>query len=125
MILETSEKEILIHFDEHYLAEVLNNLLTNAIKFSQPKSKIIIRITITGLNKVKTEIIDEGIGIPKEEQIKLFNYFQTTSSQPTAGEKSTGLGLAIAKKIITEHEGTIGVESSSNGSNFYYELNYK
>ena len=121
--LETNEQEIILNFDEHYLSEVINNLLSNAIKFSYQKSEILIRVTKTEKNRIKTEIIDKGKGIPPEEQIKLFNYFQKTSTTPTAGEKTTGLGLAIAKKIVLEHGGQIGVTSSvDNGSNFYYEL---
>ena len=123
--LETEQKELLFSFDEHYLSEVINNLLTNAIKFSFPKSEIIIKIS-TSKNFVKTEIIDQGQGIPVEEQTKLFNYFQKTSVQPTNGETSSGLGLAIAKKIIVEHKGTIGVVSEINkGANFYFELPLK
>ncbi|MBI9040969.1 HAMP domain-containing sensor histidine kinase [Lutibacter sp.] len=123
--LETNDNELFFPFDEHYLSEVINNLLTNAIKFSYPKSEIIIKIS-TSKSVVKTEIIDQGQGIPVEEQTKLFNYFQKTSVQPTNGETSTGLGLAIAKKIISEHKGTIGVISEINkGATFYFELPLK
>ena len=121
--LETAEKELYFNFDEHYLGEVINNLLTNAIKFSHRNSNILIRISVTDKNKIKTEIIDEGQGIPADEQTKLFNYFQKTSTQPTDGEKSSGLGLAIVKKIIIEHKGSINVISEvGKGSNFYFEL---
>jgi signal transduction histidine kinase len=121
--LETTNEALSFNFDEHYLSEVINNLLTNAIKFSHHKSNILIRISVTEKNTVKTEIIDEGQGIPVEEQAKLFNYFQKTSTQPTDGEKSNGLGLAIAKKIIIEHKGSLGVISEvGKGSNFYFEL---
>ncbi|HEY9168233.1 MAG TPA: HAMP domain-containing sensor histidine kinase [Lutibacter sp.] len=121
--LETTYEELYFNFDENYLSEVINNLLTNAIKFSHQKSNILIRISITEKNMVKTEIIDEGQGIPLEEQAKLFNYFQKTSALPTGGEKSYGLGLAIVKKIIIEHKGSLGVISEvGKGSNFYFEL---
>lgn len=121
--LEAAEKELFFNFDEHYLSEVINNLLTNAIKFSYRNSNILIRISVTDKNMIKTEIIDEGQGIPLSEQAKLFNYFQKTSTQPTDGEQSNGLGLAISKKIITEHKGTLGVISEvGKGSNFYFEL---
>jgi len=124
--LETSEKEIFFAFDEHYLSEVVNNLLTNAIKFSHSKSEIIIRVSKTENSTVKTEVIDQGQGIPINEQIKLFNYFQKTSIQPTDGESSTGLGLAIAKKIVNEHKGKIEVISEpTKGANFYFELPLK
>jgi signal transduction histidine kinase len=121
--LETSDAEINLNFDEHYLSEVINNLLSNAIKFSNRNSQIIIKVSKTESNCVLTEVIDHGNGIPQEEQIKLFEYFQTTSTRPTAGERSTGLGLAITKKIVTEHNGFIGVKSDVGiGSNFYYKL---
>lgn len=121
--LESSEETIVLNFDEYYLSEVVNNFLSNAMKFSNENSTILIRISKTKNNSVLTEVIDNGKGIPHDEQTKLFNYFQTTSTTPTAGESSTGLGLAIAKKIIIEHNGQIGVKSSvGNGSNFYYEL---
>lgn len=120
--LECTNKFIRFGFDEHYMQEVLNNLLSNAIKFSFPNSKILVRISRTDNNMVKTEIIDTGIGIPDSEQSNLFKYFQTASSRPTAGEKSTGLGLAIIKKIIDEHQGTVNFESSASGSNFYFIL---
>lgn len=121
--LETIEKELYFNFDEHYLGEVINNLLTNAIKFSHRNSHIRICISVTDKNKIKTEIIDEGQGIPVSEQAKLFNYFQKTSTQPTDGEQSNGLGLAIVKKIIIEHKGSINVISEvGKGSNFYFEL---
>ena len=120
--IDTTEKEIMLLFDEHYLSEVINNLLTNAIKFSYPKSEIIIRIS-KNKNFIKTAIIDQGQGIPTEEQSKLFSYFQKTSVKPTNGESSNGLGLAIAKKIILEHKGNIGVVSElGKGATFYYEL---
>jgi signal transduction histidine kinase len=121
--IETYKKEIPLLFDEHYLSEVINNLLTNAIKFSYPNSEVLVRVTESKKKRIKTEVIDKGKGIPQEEQDKLFNYFQKTSTRPTAGEKSTGLGLAIAKKIVLEHNGQIGVVSEKNkGSNFFYEL---
>jgi len=123
LVIETSQENINFDFDENHLSEVINNLLTNAIKFSFKNSEIKIRISEIENNTIKTEIIDSGKGIPKDEHSKLFNYFQKTSTQPTAGEQSTGLGLAISKKIIIEHNGTIGVISEANkGSNFYFEL---
>jgi signal transduction histidine kinase len=122
--LETTENQIPLNFDEHYLSEVINNLLANAIKFSNPQSEIIVKVSMTLKKTILTEVIDKGQGIPKEEHIKLFNYFQKASTLPTHGEKSTGLGLAIAKKVILEHNGKISLKSDlGNGSNFYYELN--
>lgn len=120
---ETNETKLFFRFDEHYLSEVVNNLLTNAIKFSHNNATIRVKISVDDM-VVKTEIIDTGKGIPPQEHSKLFKYFQKTSTLPTAGEISTGLGLAISKKIIIEHKGTIGFSSEpQKGSNFYFELN--
>lgn len=123
LILENSLTDFMFDFDENYLGEVLSNLLTNAIKFSNKNSQITIKVSINKEKKLKTEIIDFGKGIPEAEHYKLFNYFQKTTTLPTAGEQSTGLGLAISKKIITEHKGIIDFTSEHNkGSNFYFEL---
>ncbi|WP_372756918.1 sensor histidine kinase [Mariniflexile sp.] len=112
-----------LHFDNHYLSQVVDNLLSNAIKYSEAHSEIKIKISKVNNNQILTEIIDNGKGIREEELEKLFNYFQKTTTVPTDGESSTGLGLAIAKKIVTMHQGEIGVKSTLNrGSVFYFSL---
>lgn len=116
-------KKLITKFDNKHLSEVIDNLLSNAIKYSKPNSEIVVKISQMENKKVLTEIIDSGMGIPEAEQKKLFHYFQTASTKPTAGEKSTGLGLAIAKQLINLHKGEIGLKSSKkNGSNFYFTL---
>ena len=115
--------EIALLFDEHYLSEVVDNLLSNAIKYSNKNTEIVVRVSQDNGKQILTEVIDQGQGILAEEQQKLFNYFQTTSSRPTGGEQSTGLGLAIAKKIVVLHGGEIGLKSVPNeGSTFYFLL---
>ena len=115
--------EIAFLFDEHYLSEVVDNLLSNAIKYSNKNTEIVVRVSQVNGKQILTEVIDQGQGIPAGEQQKLFNYFQTTSIRPTGGEQSTGLGLAIAKKIVVLHGGEIGLKSVPNeGSNFYFLL---
>ncbi|MFO7368920.1 MAG: HAMP domain-containing sensor histidine kinase [Bacteroidales bacterium] len=110
-------------FDKNYLGEVIDNLLSNAIKYSDPDSEVTVRVSLKDDHHVLTEVIDQGEGIQRNEQNKLFNYYQTTSTQPTAGETSTGLGLAIAKKIVTLHQGEIGLRSiPDQGSTFFYTL---
>ena len=121
--LELTSNELMINADEKYLSQVIDNLISNAIKYSYENSQVLIRVSITSINRVRTEVIDNGKGIPKTEQTMLFNYFQKGSNTPTAGEKSSGLGLAIARRIVVEHGGIIGVESEEGkGSVFYYEL---
>ena len=120
---ETSLENLKFEFDENHLSEVVNNLLTNAIKFSYLNSDVFVDVFLIDQKTIRTTIKDNGRGIPENEHNKLFKYFQKTSATPTNGEQSTGLGLAISKKIIIQHGGQIGFESKLNtGSKFYYDL---
>lgn len=114
---------ILIPVDPHYMSEIVDNLLTNAIKFTPGGGKISINLSLTDNQRVLTEVTDNGKGIAEEEQSKLFNYFQKTSTKPTGDEVTTGLGLAIVKHLVNLHGGEVGVRSKLNeGSTFYYTL---
>ena len=120
--LHTSDLQIMADFDDHYMTEVINNLLSNAIKYSERNGTITIKVALKN-DLILTEIIDQGHGIPLDEQDKLFKYFHKTSTKPTEGETSTGLGLAIVKKLVDSFGGTIGVKSKiKEGSNFYYSF---
>lgn len=117
-----NQKPLLLNIDSPKMEQVLNNLLTNAVKFSHPGSKVY--VTITAKNKsVLVEVRDEGVGIPSGKTETIFHPFGNATSKGTAGEKSTGLGLFIVKNIIEGHGGKISVESEpENGSRFYFEL---
>ena len=111
-----------IAFDPNRISQVVDNLITNAIKFSHPHTNI----TVTARPSdgcVVITVKDEGQGIPREELPKMFTDFGRTSVKPTGGEKSTGLGLAISKRIVNAHGGEIWVESESGkGSSFSFSL---
>lgn len=93
------------------LEQVLNNVVGNAVKFSPPQRRVIVRLR--GEGRMATIVVtDEGPGIPPGELDRMFEPFQTTSVKSTGGEKSTGLGLAIVKKIVTAHGGEIRAESA-------------
>ena len=114
-----------VPFDSDRLGQVLDNFISNAIKFSSSGTVIQIRSSIHK-GKVKVEVCDQGPGIPEEEIGKLFGEFQKLSARPTGGEKSTGLGLAIVKKIVEAHNGEIGVESIlGQGSTFFFKIPIK
>jgi signal transduction histidine kinase len=122
IVLITDYEQVLLDFDEHYFSEVIDNLLSNAIKYSNRNTEIQVIVSVNN-NRLRTEVVDNGIGISETEQQNLFKYFQTTSSRPTEGEESTGLGLAISKQIVNLHQGSIGVRSAKNqGSTFFFEL---
>lgn len=111
-----------VSFDGNSIIQVIGNFLGNAIKFSPANTTVRISTGLDGGN-IRFSVQDEGPGIPEKEQKLLFEEFQTLSAKPTGGEKSTGLGLAIAKKIIHLHGGKVGVESKpGQGSTFYFLL---
>lgn len=101
----------IVRIDTVRIGQVLDNLLTNAIKFSKPGGEITVRVVRRG-ELVSIEVADHGVGIPAEEIGNLFQPFGRTSVQPTGGESSTGLGLAIAQRIVAAHGGRIEVNST-------------
>lgn len=94
--------------------QVVDNLITNAIKFSPAGSSVTVETGQTP-SGFTVSVLDSGPGIPEDEMHKLFKDFSRTSVTPTAGEKSTGLGLAICRKIIEAHGGFICVENRPEG----------
>lgn len=98
------------HFDRIKIQRVVLNLVSNAAKFSSRGSQIEIQLSIKDAH-FTCSVRDGGPGIPEKELGSLFKEFGRTSVRPSEGEGSTGLGLAIAKKIVDLHQGTIGVES--------------
>lgn len=99
-----------IEVDHEKIKQVVDNLLSNAIKYSPPKSTITVESHYSAEEQV-IAVKDQGPGIPDGERDKLFKDFGRLSAQPTAGEKSTGLGLAICRKIIEAHGALISAEN--------------
>lgn len=109
--------------DPQRIDQVLSNLVSNAVKYSTPQGRIILGARRLSSGEVAVFVRDFGQGIPEEELPKLFADFSRTSIRPTAGEKSTGLGLAIAKRIVNAHGGRIWVESElGRGTVFTFSL---
>ncbi|MES2654086.1 MAG: tetratricopeptide repeat-containing sensor histidine kinase [Bacteroidota bacterium] len=119
--IETIEKPI-IEGDPIKLYRVFENLISNAIKFSYPKSKITITLSNTD-SEIVVAIKDSGTGIDSEHLNSLFDPFNKHAKQGTSGEKTIGLGLSITKRIVEIHHGKVWVESKLNeGSVFYVAL---
>jgi len=111
-----------VEADPRKIEQVMENLLSNATKFSPPGATVTMTLIPMGA-QVRIEVRDQGPGIPEAERGKLFHPFQRTSVKPTGGEKSSGLGLAIARRIVEAHGGRIGVESEVGvGSTFFVNL---
>ncbi|MEO5510094.1 MAG: hybrid sensor histidine kinase/response regulator [Longimicrobiales bacterium] len=110
------------YVDPDKIEQVLNNLLSNAAKFSAPHTTVVVTIAPLG-RTIEVCVTDQGPGIPADELDKLFKPFSRTSVKPTSGEKSTGLGLLIAKQVVDAHGGTIRVESVvGTGTSFVVTL---
>ena len=109
-------------FDYDRLAQAVDNLISNAIKFSQPGTQVIVSLKhIPPYARISVK--DQGPGLSEEDKSRIFSEFQRLSAQPTGGEKSTGLGLAIVKKIVESHQGTISVSSTpGRGADFVIQL---
>jgi signal transduction histidine kinase len=126
--LEVSYPELIFFSDENYLNRILDNMLTNALKFS-PKNKNIYIKAFDIQGDIEFSIQDEGPGISEDDQQKMFRKFQRLSALPTAGENSTGLGLVIIKTLVERLDGKIEVSSElGQGTIFrvrfplYYEV---
>lgn len=112
----------LLLLDHSRLEQVLSNLFSNAIKYSEPNTTVTVTVT-DGEDEVRIAVSDQGQGIPAGELSRLFQPFSTTSVKATAGEKSTGLGLTIAKRVIEANGGRIAVQSTQgSGSTFTLTL---
>jgi len=114
------EEKINVFADQQKIGNVVNNLISNAAKYSKKDSLIAIRCEIIG-NFVQVSIEDEGIGIHKEDQAKLFNRFFRVDSPNTKTIAGFGVGLYICEEIIKKHQGKIWMESEmGKGSTFYF-----
>lgn len=109
--------------DASLVIHILDNLVSNAIKFSNNGSQVWIRLSKNG-QKIRFEVEDEGPGISEEDMPKLFKKFQKLSARPTDGENSTGLGLSIVNKYVEVLDGEVWVESQAGeGAKFVVEIN--
>ena len=111
--------------DANKIGQVIDNLISNAIKFSKSGTTIYISLKEQEGKQIFS-VQDEGPGISDEDQAKLFQHFQKLSARPTAGESSSGLGLAISKKMIQAHAGSLNVTSQlGSGTTFWFEIPLK
>src|SRR2546421_6162338 len=102
-----------IEGDRVRLHQVLDNLLSNALKFTSSGGRVDVRLTRAG-DMAVLEVADTGLGIPAEEQARLFERFFRSSSATQNAIPGTGLGLTITKAIVERHGGRIEIESAEN-----------
>jgi signal transduction histidine kinase len=120
--LESDTCDGSIWCDQDRMLQVLENVLSNAIKFSPTNSVVKLSAAENG-NFIKFSVKDNGCGIAKDQIHKLFTKFQQLDSSDARPKGGTGLGLAISKEIVERHHGKIGIESEpGTGSLFWIEL---
>jgi signal transduction histidine kinase len=125
MKIELDENIPSAKMDPGKIDEVIDNFITNAIKFCPSKSTILMRTYMENDNLI-VSVSDDGYGMGPEEVQKVFKKGIKLSTRPTGNESSTGIGLWIAKKIIDVHQGKIWVKSKKNaGSTFAFSLSTK
>lgn len=117
------DQDVVTNADECRLNEIVDNLINNAIKYAPLNTNIYVKVGTLN-DKVFISIADEGPGLTFEDKKMLFQRFRRLSAQPTAGEKSTGLGLSIVKVLVEAHGGLIFAESGGDvkGAKFVVQL---
>jgi two-component system sensor histidine kinase/response regulator len=122
--IQSPPQEYPIFADKIAIRQILENLVSNAIKYSPPKKNVIIRLT-QNENEVLCEIQDEGPGLNEEEIVKLFRKFSRLGKKTTGGEHSSGLGLFIVKKLVEAMNGKVWCKSElGKGATFIVEFPY-
>ena len=123
LAIEPPRDHVLVQADRGRLRQVLLNLLSNAIKFTTDGGRIALSAHLEDPDRVRIAVSDSGIGIAAEDQGKLFQEFVQLDASASRRYEGTGLGLALSKRLVELHGGTIGVESRlGKGSTFWFTL---
>lgn len=116
------EEPAMVMADPNVLTQVLENLVSNAVKYSPPGNDIVVRLK-ADTESARFEVQDHGPGLTPADQEKLFGKFARLSAKPTGGEQSTGLGLSIVKKMVEAMDGKVWCESEpGQGALFIVQL---
>jgi signal transduction histidine kinase len=117
------EEDSQLYADEQRLTEIIDNLISNAIKYSPFGAEIEVKVYNLD-KKAVLAVKDNGPGLTDEDKAELFQRFARLSAKPTGGENSSGLGLSIVKQLVEAHHGRVWAESKgkNEGSTFFVEL---
>ncbi len=119
------DKSILIEIDPDKLTQVIDNIISNALKYSPEGGKVTFRVN-EHEDKIVVGVTDQGVGIPKGSIDKIFGRFYRVDKARTRKLGGTGLGLAIAKEMVEAHDGHIWVRSvEGKGTTFFFSLPYE
>lgn len=116
ILIDLPDKLPVVSFDPTRISQVMNNLISNSLKFTNQGGKIVISAKITN-GFLDISVTDNGIGVSKENQKDLFSkYFQIRTTPHQLAKKGTGLGLYIVKGVVEAHGGTVWVESPARNA---------
>ncbi|WP_309385499.1 hybrid sensor histidine kinase/response regulator [Cerasicoccus frondis] len=114
---------IVLQADEGLIRRVIENLLVNAVKFTQTGLEILLEVKKDASGTVHIAVTDQGKGVPDEDKQRIFNKFSQALTSDTRYKGSIGLGLTFCKYAVEAHSGEIGVQDSPNGgSRFWFSL---
>jgi signal transduction histidine kinase len=119
------EDEVLIQADKNALAQMIFNIIENAIKYSNKEnsSKSFVEVSIEKTENIKLVIKDNGIGIPEDKLMRVFERFYQVDEARCFDNEGSGLGLSIVKSIVDKHYWNLELESSEDGSQFTITFN--
>lgn len=122
ILLQVPKNVVSANINKEKMTRVINNLITNAVKFSPSGSSIAVMLSVEK-NKMTISVKDQGIGIPEDIRDKVFDLFTEAKRFGTSGEQPYGLGLSISKQIIESHDGEIWFDTEEGkGTTFYISL---
>ncbi len=122
IVLKPIKRLPIVDIDGRRIRQVLDNIIDNAIKYSEEGTKVVIETRLMG-SELQVSIADQGIGIPTEDLERVFDRMYRIEQRLTPEIGGAGLGLAICKGLVQEHGGRIWVESKlGKGSTFYFTL---
>ena len=121
MFIELPSK-VICFGDKEMISTILRNLISNALKFTNPGGRIVISAERSP-DEILFSVSDNGVGMKKEAMWKLFRIDASSSAKGTSGEKGTGLGLILCKEFVEKHGGKIWAESEyGKGSTFSFTV---
>jgi signal transduction histidine kinase len=117
----SAPEKLVVNGDVDRMREAIDNILSNAIKYTPVGGEIEVAVAGEG-DEAVVRVRDTGPGLSPEDLSRLFGRFQRLSAKPTGGETSTGLGLSIAKRIVDLHGGRISAECTGSGAGTTFAL---
>lgn len=119
---KVGKEKVFVEANQFLIQNILSNLITNAMQYNKPRGQIELKISIVN-KKFRVEVSDEGMGISKSEQKRIFERFYRVEETKSIYAEGSGLGLSIVKHAVDLLNGEMGVESEiEKGSKFWFEL---